>query len=125
MRGGGCYRKIVELVAQLLALLAARGPFTRRQALRAGCMAALQAEHFITAHSASADAAASAPAEALPAANGAMANGSSAAAPAADGGRDANPSANPGANPGRTPLSPAQKAAIDKEADDTPMMAVL
>ena len=91
----------------------------------AGCMAALQAEHFITAHSASADAAASAPAEALPAANGTTANGTSAAAPAADGGHDAKTGADPGAKPGRTPLSAAQKAAIDQEADDTPMMAVL
>ena len=90
-------------------------------ALRAGCMAALQAEHFITAHSASADAAASAPAEATPVANGAMANGGPAAAQAAHGGHDATS----GAGPGRTALSPAQKAAIDKEADDTPMMAVL
>ena len=89
--------------------------------MRAGCMAALQAEHFITAHSASADVAASLPAEAAAVANGSMANGGPAPAPAPAAGSGPDPSA----GPARTPLSPAQKAAIDKEADDTPIMAVL
>ena len=84
----------------------------------AGCMAALQAEHFITAHAAADAPAAAVPAEAATA-NGALANGSPAPAAAAAG----NP--NPGAGPGAAHLTASEKAAIDKEADDTPMMAVL
>jgi hypothetical protein len=85
-------------------------------------MAALQAEHFITAHASDAAAAAT-PVDAAAHANGngVHANGApvpaAAPAPAADGKAAARP---PGAG-----LSPAEKAAVDKEADDTPMMAVL
>jgi hypothetical protein len=87
-------------------------------------MAALQAEHFITAHASDAAAAATPAGVATHAnGNGALANGAPAPvaapapAPAADGKAAARP---PGAG-----LSPAEKAAVDKEADDTPMMAVL
>jgi len=78
-------------------------------------MAALQAEHFITAHASDAAAAAT-PVDAGVHANGAPVP-AAAPAPAADGKAAARP---PGAG-----LSPAEKAAVDKEADDTPMMAVL
>lgn len=81
-------------------------------------MAALQAEHFITAHSAGEAVASPVPVEADSA--GVHANGAPAPAPAADGGRKFGPKAGGGGH-----MTAAEKAAIDKEADEFPMMAVL